>query len=104
MERIDNHIPEEDIEFCRIYKDPNNKSVYIEASIHGWTIEYEDGTCNYKDEDNPLLDNINTAYNIATDNVGTLTEVDLPIDNDCIGCSSVLYCYQLDSEEISETP
>lgn len=99
MERIDNHIPEEQIEFYRIYKDSNGKLVYIEASTDGWTVEYEDGTCNFKDENKPLLDNIQTAYDTAINNVGNLTEIDIQIDNDCIGCAEILYCYHDDESE-----
>ena len=99
MERIDNHIPEEQIEFYRIYKDSKGKLVYIEASTDGWTVEYEDGTCNFKDDNKPLLDNIKTAYDTAVSNVGNLTEIDLTVDNGCIGCSSILYCYGYDSEK-----
>jgi hypothetical protein len=99
MERIDNHIPEEQIEFYRIYKDSNGKLVYIEASTGGWTIEYADGTCNFKDEDKPLLDNIQTAYDTAVSNVGNLTEIDIQIDSDCVGCAEILYCYYDDESE-----
>lgn len=75
MKRFCGMMPSSEIEKSKQYMDGSGLKITIEAGMHGWTITYADASTKYRDIDSTTDDNFKTAYDIATKDLGTLTEV-----------------------------
>ena len=75
MNRFFGMMPSDEIEIENVYKDEHGYKICIQAGSHGWTIIYADSSSEYNDVDNTSVENNRIAYDIATHNLGTLTEI-----------------------------
>ena len=75
MNRFFGLMPTNEIEKTGIYKDRYGLRVIITAGPNGWTVVYADNATSYNDESVGTEKNFNTAYNVAEDVVGPLTEM-----------------------------
>ena len=74
MNRFMGLMPSDEVTIQKTFKDRNGRDVRIQAGPHGWTVIYADGGTNYKDTDASDDENFNTAYNVAVETLGELTE------------------------------
>ena len=75
MKRFFGMMPSKEIEIEKRYKDKYGLRISIQAGIHGWTIIYADSSSEFRDIDSTSNENFKTAYDIATNKLGTLTEI-----------------------------
>ena len=75
MKRFFGMMPSKEIETEKHYKDSNGLKITIQAGVHGWTIIYADASSDFKDVNNTTNENFKTAYDIAVNKLGTLTEI-----------------------------
>lgn len=83
MKRFCGMMPSSEIEISKQYKDDHGLKITIEAGVHGWTITYADGGTKYKDTDTTTDENFKTAFDIATKDLGTLTEISSEAKSKC---------------------
>lgn len=76
MKRFFGMMPSTEIKEEKQYKDNNGYKVTIQAGLHGWSIIYADSSSEFKDIDNTSKENFQIAYNIATNRLGILKELD----------------------------
>lgn len=75
MKRFFGMMPNSEIKIEKHYKDDNGYKITIQAGTHGWTIIYADSSSEFKDVDNTTDENFKTAYDIAKNELGILTEI-----------------------------
>lgn len=83
MKRFCGMMPSSEIEKTKQYKNSHDLKITIEAGVHGWTITYADSSTKYKDTDSTTDENFKTAYDIATKDLGTLTEISSKPESEC---------------------
>jgi negative regulator of genetic competence, sporulation and motility len=84
MQRFFGMMPINEIEKEEQYKDDGGFIVRIQAGPHGWTVIYADKSTDCQDSYATTEENFKTAYDLATNNLGTLTSVNEPVD-ECEG-------------------
>jgi hypothetical protein len=78
MKRFFGMMPSDEIDIEKRYTDKNGYKITIQAGLHGWTILWSDMSSNFKDSDATAEENFKTAYDTATNAVGSLSEVGEP--------------------------